>query len=213
MFLDSTASTTSEQIAEPAHPPSIRAERAARHEASLCLAGLDAVSTATGDLDLELRLAASVFGLRPYERLARYRRQYVLGYIHGARDLLARRVGRPTLISPLPDPSVPAHIQTMQLSAAWHRHPHGGGWVSSTAYVALTAYVGPAAVVMDRARVLDRARVYGGALVSEDAELCDSAQAHGRAVVAGTALLKGTARIAGEHMVAAGVFTAGRVRP
>lgn len=193
------------------HRVSVRAARAERREATMCLAGLDAVGEAKGELDLELRLAATVFGMRGYASLPRYRRQYVLGYVHGAKDALARKAGRPVSIVPPPDKSVPAHIQALQVNATWHKHPHGGGWVASTAYVALTAYVGPGAIIMERARVLGMARVYGGAMVCEDAEMFDTAQAHGRAVVAGTAVLMGTARIAGDDFVSEGSHTAGKV--
>lgn len=199
-----------EIIESPAPRVSARAQRAERKEATMCLAGLDAIGVAKDELDLELRLAATVFGVRGYEALPRYRRQYVLGYVHGAKDMLARRTGKPISIVPPPDKRVPMRIQSLQANATWHRHPHGGGWVASTAYVALTAYVGPGAVVMERARVLGSARIYGGAVVCEDAEVCDTAQAHGRAVVGGNAVLMSAARIAGDEFVHVGTHT-GRV--
>jgi len=77
----------------------------------------------------------------------------------------------------------PKHLQP---NAEWHRHPNGGGWVSSTANVAETAFVGPNAVVSGHARVYGGARVSGHAQVSGHARVSGNTKVFGNAQVDGT---------------------------
>lgn len=214
MFKDEAFPTITQtlEIETPSKRPSARAQRQEELERVYCSSSLDAVLTARTELELDLRLAASVFGIRGYDRLPRYRKQYVRGYIHGARDALARKAGRPASIVPPPDERVPTKIKHLQPGVTWHQHPHGGGWVASTAYIALTAYVGPNAVVYDEARVYDSARIYGDARICETAEVYGAAHVHGKAVVAGSAQLYGSVHVSGDTLLLEGKYEGGIIR-
>ncbi len=207
-FLDTAVTSDSGVFEFPATSkrPSARAARFEAAESTLCLKALDSVTESRNDL------LGSVFGTTKFERLPRYRQQFIKGYARGVADGLAKRQGKPVSFTPPPDNRIPVSIQCLQPNATWGRHPYGNGWVSSTAYVSLTAYVGPGAAVFDTARVTGHARIYGGARVCESAEIYDGAQAHGRAVVAGKAQVGGSAKVFGDTLLIDGIYLHGVVR-
>lgn len=212
-LLDSTTTTAIYDIDDtpaPSKRPSARAIRQERQELEYCLLSLEAVSASKTKLELEARLRESVFGSGSFTRLARYRQQYVLGYTRGASDALAKKAGRPISIIPPPDDRVPAKVRLRQPGATWHKHPHGGGWVSHTAYAALTAYAGPNAVIYDEGRLLDTSRLYGEASICETGEVCEGSQVHGTTIVAGTTVVKEGAVVFGDELLLEGVITGRR---
>lgn len=122
--------------------------------------------------------------------------------------------------------------QTMTLNGVeYHRHKHGGGWVSEKAKVDETVWVGPLAIIHngvvkdqavihdnaevncddlqagaefnigDSARVFDSALVFGSAWVFGSAMVCDFARVSDLARVFGSAQVFGLARVFGSARV------------
>ena len=104
--------------------------------------------------------------------------------------------------------------QTMEISGVkYHRHKHGGGWVSEKAKVDQTVWIGPFAVVhsgviKDQVVINDHAvidcpilqvktssNLSDSAEVSGFARVCDSARVYGDAWVCGSARVYGDAQV------------------
>lgn len=174
-----------------ARPGEVRKQRLQRREDEHCILALDTVVN---------RLP--VYGLwsaASFERLPRYRQQYVRGYAQGAADLLARQAGRPIskkLTSP--PQRLPKWVARLQPAARWRRHDNGHGWVSHTATVSLTSYVGPNCAVYDSARVVEYSELNGHAQVCGDAEMYGVSKAGGQVIVGGTARVGGAIHLLGD---------------
>jgi carbonic anhydrase/acetyltransferase-like protein (isoleucine patch superfamily) len=108
--------------------------------------------------------------------------------------------------------AVPPEVLALQPDAEWHKHPNGGGWVSSTATVDATAYVGPNAVVYGEARVYGDARVSGGAQVFGEARVYGNAHVFGKALVCGDAQVSGKALVCGDARVSGNAWVSGEAR-
>ena len=72
----------------------------------------------------------------------------------------------------------------------WRRHPNGGGWVQSSAYVGPDVYVSPESIVYHNAKVLDRSRLKGRTIIGGDAIIADGACIK-NSVVTGSAIVRG----------------------
>ena len=98
--------------------------------------------------------------------------------------------------------------QTMVLDGVkYHRHKHGGGWVSELAQVDETVWVGALAIVHNGV-VKDQVVIHDGAAIDcdglqdgVDANLSGSARVYGSAVVSGSARVYGSAVVSGSAWV------------
>lgn len=179
--------------------------------------GEDAVLKIRAGLADEDLLDQCVFLVKEFGELPKKSQTYVRGFVQGVmrgivRIEAAREMAKLDPIGHLETHITgqpPAWIKNLQPDAEWKRHPHGTGWVSSTAYVEATAQVAGRAVVYGNARVYDRARVYGAAQVSGDAEVFGVAHVHGKAVISGKAKVCDAAKILGEAVVTGTAQVAG----
>lgn len=195
--MDTATATVSElRSVRPSALRSRPAQRAAERETELCIGTIDAVFASRSHSELSDRLLTSVWGTKAFERLPKYRKSYIEGYRDGALDAASRIYGQPiSKIPPAPHVRVPQWVQELQPDAHWHRHPHGGGWVSHTAYVEHTVYLGPEAAVYDSARALGSTRIYGPSRVCQQAEVYGAAHLRAGAVVGGDAQVSGRVRV------------------
>lgn len=194
-YLDDTREVVAEavetDVRELSGPGEVRRERLQRIEDEHCLVALDMV---VNKLPVYGLWSASAF-----ERLPRYRREYVKGYAAGASDMAAKHAGRPISKKLTPPPiRLPKWVARLQPGARWHRHDNGRGWVSHTATVSLTAYVGPSCAVYDNARVVEYVELNGHAQVSGDAEMYGVSKAGGQCLVGGTARVGGAIHLLGD---------------
>lgn len=157
---------------------------------------------------IKAMLAQKVPSFRRYGVL-----QFIEGVARGTAFLLGEEAaGKFKVPSPKAakkSEDIPRSIKKLQPGASWHRHPNGGGWVSSTAYVEASAHVGAKAIVYQNARVTERARIYGTAIVRGDAECYGTCHVHGLAVVEGHARVFDAARVLGKVRVGGAVVIGG----
>lgn len=155
-----------------------------------------------------------------FQKLPLFRRYGVFSFIEGVSRGTAKFEFKSTLVQFVGEgfndfepkkksDDVPRSIKKLQPGATWKRHPNGGGWVSSTAYVEATAKVGTEAIVYDNARVTGRAKIYGEAKVRGDAECYGTAHVHGMAVIEGHARVCDNARVLGKVTVGGHVTVGG----
>jgi hypothetical protein len=176
-----------------------RARRAQNNETALCLQALEATFGSRTEHELGERMRTTVWGAPQFDRLPKFRKAYVQGYVDGMSDAVARVRGKePSKRIPEPPARVPKWVERLQPGAKWRRHALGGGWVSDTAYVEQRVYVGPNAAVFDRARVLGSSKVTGeGTVVFGDAEVWGTVTIQNGAVVSGSAQLTDACVVSG----------------
>jgi hypothetical protein len=185
-------------IRELRSPGEVRLERLRRREDEHCILALDLVVN---------RLPVDgLWSSKQFEKMPRYRREYVRGYAAGASDMALRREGKP-ISKKLAPPTIrlPKRVARLQTGARWHRHANGNGWVSHTATVSLTAYVGPSCAVYDSARVVEYVELNGHSRVCGDAEMYGVSKAGGCTVVGGTARIGGAIHLLGDVRALDGV--------
>jgi carbonic anhydrase/acetyltransferase-like protein (isoleucine patch superfamily) len=180
-------------------------EKVSETEAHFCRVGMDCVFLAKNPPALKALLIAAVWSAEDFLALPKRSQSYVAGYLQGAADAAAKLMDmdKPVLLeerdakAELP----PKEILDLQPGIEWHKHPNGGGWISSTAYVEASASISGRAAVFGNARVLDRTRVYGSARIAGNAECFGAPHIHGRAVVGGNAKVYDAAKVLGDAQV------------
>lgn len=197
----------SNQSGISAKRPSARADRQRRHADALCGKALDVIFSVKSHIELENGLDEQVWTVKRFDKLPRFRQEYVRGYADGALDAVARLAGvRVTKHPGAVVSRAPKAIRELQPNVSWHQHVYGGGWVADTARVEDSCYVGPQAIVYEYAVVTGQARIYGSARVHEQCEVADRAQIHGQAVICGQSVVTGTARVMGKSIISGDTY-------
>lgn len=179
--------------------------------------GLELVFKAKNLDELNALVKESIEASEEFKTLPSFRRYGILQFVEGVFRGTAKLVGSeggakskgPSMKAPKKSEDVPRNVKKLQPDASWRKHPNGGGWVSSTAYVEASASVGKKAVVCGNARVTERAKIYGAAVVRGDAECYGACHVHGLAVVEGHARVFESARILGKAVVRGSVVVRG----
>lgn len=178
--------------------------------------GLELVFRCQNQEELNAAVKEQIEEHEEFKVLPSFRRYGILQFIEGVARGTAKLVGseaagkfKVAKHPPKKAEDVPRAVKKLQPGATWRKHPNGGGWVSSTAYVEASAHVGAKAVVYENARVTERARIYGTAIVRGDAECHGACHVHGLAIVEGHARVFDAARVLGKVRVGGTVVVGG----